>query len=86
MRYIGLGFISKYYYYIFIFFFCNFICDCFTGFNQYILSSSNNGKNIFGFTPFFGKHFLIKNLLTFIAYFLSGLILHQFYIKFEKAK
>ncbi len=78
MKYIGLGFFSKYYYYIFVVFFCQSIYDLFTGFNQYFDSSSYNGKGIFGNTSLFGKHFLIKNLLTFITFF----CLVWFYITF----
>lgn len=87
MKYIGFGFFSKYYIYILFVFICQIIWDFFfAGFNQYVNNSSNDGKSVIGYTSFFGKHFLIKNLLTFIAYCLSGLIFHYFYIKFEKAK
>ena len=86
MKYIGLGFFSKYYFYIIVVFICQSICDFFTGFNQYMGRSSNGGEGIFGITSLFGKHFLINNLLTFITYFLSCIVLHYFYIKYEKDK
>jgi hypothetical protein len=57
MGYIGIGFYSKYYFYIFVVFLCQTICDLFTGFNKDIDIPNNIQKNKDGIL---GNNFIIK--------------------------
>ena len=85
MAFIGIGKCSKYYLYIFIVIFCQFICDYLTEFNkdneEEYKSSEEKKDSIINHTFIIKKHYLIQDLLKFIGMFICGLLLYIFFYK-----
>lgn len=87
MAYLGIGNFSKHYFYIFVVFFCQFICDYLTVFNKDNDDESEGQKsNFINYNYKLENHFLIQNLLTFLGSITSGAFLYHFYKKIEQNK
>ena len=89
MALIGIGKCSKYYIYIFVVIFCQFICDYLTQFNkdnEYEYKNNNIKKenNIIDYSFKLENHFLIRDLLKFIGEIICGIILYIFYKHLEQ--
>ena len=89
MALIGIGKISKYYNYILVVIFCQFICDYLTQFNkdneyENINNNIKKENNIFDYSFKLENHFLIQDLLKFIGEIICGIILYIFYKHLEQ--
>ena len=88
MALIGIGKFSKYYYYIFLVFICQFICDFFTGFNKDLDDSNRNLRNVenlFNLSFILKEHYLIQNLFEFLGYIGCSFIFYLAFRIFEKS-
>ena len=89
MALIGIGKFSKYYYYIFLVFICQFICDFFTGFNKDLDDSNKNLRNVenlFNLSFILKDHYLIQNLIEFLGYIGCSFIFYLLFRRFEKSR
>ena len=89
MALIGIGPFSKYYYYIFLVFICQFICDFFTGFNKDLddlNKNLRNVENILNLNFILKDHYLIQNLLEFLGHIACSFIFYLAFRIFEKSE
>ena len=86
MSIIGIGNFSKYYFYIIITFFCQFICDYLTVYNKDNDDELDTNKNLINYDYKLENHYIIQNLLNFLSSILCGILLYFFYSKEEKSR
>ena len=85
MSIIGIGNFSKYYFYIIVVFFCQFICDYLTVYNKDNDDELDTNKSIINYDYKLENHYIIQNLLNYLSSILCGILLYFFYSKTEKS-
>ena len=85
MSFIGIGYFSKYYYYILLVFLCQLACDYFTFYNKDIADETSN-DSIINYNYKIQNHFLLQNILDSLSQIFCGVIFYYYYKKTEKKK
>ena len=85
MSIIGIGNFSKYYFYIIVVFFCQFICDYLTVYNKDNDDELDTNKSLINYDFKLENHYIIQNLLNYLSSILCGILLYFFYSKTEKS-
>ena len=86
MSIISIGNFSKYYFYIIVVFFCQLVCDYLTVFNKDNDDDQATDKNLINYDYKLENHFIIQDLLNYLASIFCGIFLFFLYSKQEKTK
>ena len=80
MAYIGFGKCSKYYFYILLIFICQFFCDLFYLYSEYINKDKDKENEIANINSYnLNDHHLVLNFILSFAYIICGLIYFRIY-------